>query len=227
MNFSIDKKNILITGTSRGLGDSLLNILSLRRNHYIFSISRKKISLKNNNIEKIYMDISNIDKFNYLKKILTHKPLDVVIYNAGVFYEDNFFEISVKNMLNMYLAHVISPLKMTAYLFENIIISKIKLIVIVTGRMGTFYHDTGGEFYGYRTSKTAQNNLVKILAYDLKKFGIKVLAIHPGWLKTKMGGKNAQIDVVDSAKGIINIIDNYNLYDTGKFYDYLGNELAW
>jgi NAD(P)-dependent dehydrogenase (short-subunit alcohol dehydrogenase family) len=65
------------------------------------------------------------------------------------------------------------------------------------------------------------------LATDLQRFGIAVVSIHPGWVRTDMGGRGADIEAGESARGILDIAEKLELAGTGKFLRYDGSEMAW
>jgi len=81
--------------------------------------------------------------------------------------------------------------------------------------------------YIYRTSKTALNQVIKSLSIDLKEENFIVVALHPGWVQTDMGGPNALIDTKTSVKGMTEAIDNLTSKNSGKFYNYDGSAIPW
>ena len=81
--------------------------------------------------------------------------------------------------------------------------------------------------YIYRASKSGLNQVAKSLSIDLKAYGITVVALHLGWVKTDMGGPNAPISIDKSVKGMIRVIDTTDIKDTGKFLNYDERELPW
>jgi NAD(P)-dependent dehydrogenase (short-subunit alcohol dehydrogenase family) len=76
-------------------------------------------------------------------------------------------------------------------------------------------------------SKAALNMAVKRLAAELGPRGIIVLAAHPGWVKTAMGGKGATLAPADSAHALLNLIERVTTRDAGRFLAYDGAELPW
>ena len=81
--------------------------------------------------------------------------------------------------------------------------------------------------YIYRSSKTALNQVVKSLSVDLKPIGITVISLHPGWVKTDMGGPNAPVSIDESVKGMMKVIDATGIGNTGTFLNYDGKLLPW
>ncbi len=65
------------------------------------------------------------------------------------------------------------------------------------------------------------------LALALKADGITVVPVHPGWVKTDMGGPNAPLSPEESVRGMRELIGRLSLGDSGKFFDYQGKELPW
>ena len=76
--------------------------------------------------------------------------------------------------------------------------------------------------YIYRSSKTALNQVVKSLSVDLKPMGITVISLHPGWVKTDMGGPNAPVSIDESIKGMMKVIDTTDIRNTGTFLNFDG-----
>ena len=65
------------------------------------------------------------------------------------------------------------------------------------------------------------------LAYELRRDGIAVVMLHPGWVRTDMGGLQAPVSPVESARGLKSVIQALTLETTGRFIDYRGDELPW
>ncbi len=87
---------------------------------------------------------------------------------------------------------------------------------------------SGGGVYPYRSSKTALNMITRSLSLDLRHMNIKVVAIHPGWVKTDMGGKNAPLTTEQSIAGVLNVIRNFDTeHYNGQLIDYKGDVLPF
>ena len=93
--------------------------------------------------------------------------------------------------------------------------------------MGSIGDGPGGGGYAYRASKTALNMVMVNAAAELKGKGIATVVLHPGWVQTDMGGRNAPVKVADSAAGIIKVIAGVSLETSGRFYNYDGAALPW
>ena len=88
------------------------------------------------------------------------------------------------------------------------------------------HNKTGGNML-YRISKSALNSAVRGIAYDLTKTNIIIIALHPGWVRTKSGGPSADLSVIYAAKKIYELISKLKNKDSGKFLNYDGKVLKW
>jgi NAD(P)-dependent dehydrogenase (short-subunit alcohol dehydrogenase family) len=100
-------------------------------------------------------------------------------------------------------------------------------MVFISSKVGSIADNTSGGAYLYRSSKTALNMAVKSLSLDLSDKGIICILLHPGWVKTDMGGSSALIDAATSVAGMRAVIDRATSADSGRFFNYDGNELPW
>jgi NAD(P)-dependent dehydrogenase (short-subunit alcohol dehydrogenase family) len=101
-----------------------------------------------------------------------------------------------------------------------------KKVVAITSMMGST-ESHGGGMYAYRSSKAALNNVMRGLSREWAKDGISVGILHPGWVRTDMGGKNAAVAVEDSVSGLRKRIGALNQKTSGNYVDYSGAELRW
>ena len=92
---------------------------------------------------------------------------------------------------------------------------------------GKLKHNKKGGDLVYRISKAALNVAVKNIAYDFSDTDYSIIAIHPGWVRTKIGGKNANLSINYASKKIFNLINNLESKDTGKFLNYDGRTIKW
>ena len=104
---------------------------------------------------------------------------------------------------------------------------KDKKIIFISSQMGSIDDNYSGRFYFYRSSKSALNSAAKSLAIDWKDKNISVLMLHPGWVKTDMGGESAKLEIPDSIQHMIQVISDLNLETSGSFVNYEGNKLEW
>jgi NAD(P)-dependent dehydrogenase (short-subunit alcohol dehydrogenase family) len=123
--------------------------------------------------------------------------------------------------------NVMSPLAVSAAFAANVAESGEKKIVTLSSIMGSIAENTSSGDFIYRSSKAGVNAVMKSLAVDLKFEGIIVAMVHPGWVKTDMGGPEAVIDAPESVTDLIAVIAGLKESDSGRFIKYDGTEIPW
>ena len=123
--------------------------------------------------------------------------------------------------------NAMSPLKVSAVFARNVAWSQRKLIVALTSSMGSIGGNASGGAYVYRSSKAALNAVMRSLSIDLRPKEITVVVVHPGWVRTDMGGSGATLDPFESVAGMRALFDRLTPADSGTFFDYAGRELSW
>lgn len=223
---------ILITGANRGIG------LELTRRYaadgwQVIACCRKPKEAKALNavkgeIELRALDVSKPASIAKLKAALGSRPIDVVLNNAGVYGQrSGFGKTDPKDFMATFQVNTLAPLLVAEALLPNLVKGKLKKIASITSKMGSIGDGPGGGGYAYRASKTALNMVMVNAAAELKGKGIATVVLHPGWVQTDMGGRNAPVKVADSAAGIIKVIAGVSLETSGRFYNYDGAALPW
>ncbi len=174
------------------------------------------------------LDVTDGLKVASLARELADEPLDILLNNAGIYGpRTGFGETDYDEWPPIFATNVLAPMRMAERFVEHVAASERKLIVNISSRMGSVGDNSGGGAYIYRSSKAALNAVVKSLSIDLAPQGITVVAFHPGWVKTDMGGESAAIDATNSVTGMRAVIDRLGPADTGKFFDHDGAILPW
>ena len=230
-------KTILITGANRGLG--LAHVRSFAsRGIRVFATARfpdDAIELKQlatlhaGLVDVLAYDAADLQAPSLLKAIVGDTPLDLVFCNAGVMGESgqSFGQIDVLGILEIVRINSLAPLKLVEALADNVACSKRKLVAFQSSLMGSVGDNGSGGQYGYRISKCALNMVAKSVANDLRARGVISVALHPGWVKTRMGGQNAPLTIEQSVAGQQQIFDRLSSNDSGRFFNYDGKELPW
>jgi NAD(P)-dependent dehydrogenase (short-subunit alcohol dehydrogenase family) len=161
---------------------------------------------------------------------LTGQPIDLLINNAGVYPPDRgdvFGKTDYAAWQHAFEVNTMAPLKMTEAFIKQVARSELKTIVTITSKMGSVADNRGGGSYIYRSSKAGVNIVVRSLSIDLNPQKIIAVVLHPGWVKTDMGGPGALITAEQSVTGMRRVIGNLTLQDSGKFYAFDGKEVPW
>jgi len=228
--------SILITGTNRGIGLEFVKHY-IKNNEKVIATCRNRNSAKDllelenttNNLSLVELDVSNPNSINNFTSKIAGLPIDTFISNAGVSGPKNieFGNFDAKEWLDVFNINTIAPLIITQKILKNLRLGKDKKLVFISSKVGSIEDNTEGGMYIYRTSKTALNQVIKSLSIDLKEENFIVVALHPGWVQTDMGGPNALIDTKTSVRGMTEAIDNLTSKNSGKFYNYDGSPIPW
>ena len=222
-------KTILITGSNRGIGLELVRE-SLAKDFSVIGTFRNKgnakelFQLKSNNIKLFKMDVTDENSISYVSNNI-HDPLDYLICNAGInngygsiFDQDHTHE-KMLEVLNVNVLGCILTIK-----HFSKILNKNAKIILISSIMGVQDHN-GSNATIYRASKAAVNNVMVSISEEFKSKNITVSSFHPGWVRTDMGGPIATLSPKESASSLIKNFENLIFEDTGKFFNYDGNEI--
>ena len=224
-------KNILITGANRGIGLKFAEILSANNNIYATArdITNADDLEKFGNTELLELDLLDKDSIKSFCSELKDIPLDMIINNAGIFQDEQMEEtiLDPELWLDEIMINAIGPVVLSQKLKENIMSGNDKKIIFISSQMGSIDDNYSGGYYFYRTSKSALNSAAKSLSIDWKADGISVLMLHPGWVRTDMGGSNAKLDIDTSVRKMLDVINSLDMGKTGTFLNYEGKKLEW
>jgi NAD(P)-dependent dehydrogenase (short-subunit alcohol dehydrogenase family) len=226
-----------ITGCNRGLGLEFVQQL-LARGERVIATCRDiatatdltALTLEHSGqLSLVEMDVSDEASMREAVALLNDEAIDVFINNAGVYgpRDANFGNVDGPAMAEVLYTNAVAPVLLTQLLIDNVRKGSGKKLVYVSSKMGSIADNGRGGSYIYRSSKTALNSVVKSLALDLAPEGIATATLHPGWVRTDMGGPNGLIDAPESVSGMLNVIDGLSVANTGQFFSYDGSTIAW
>lgn len=171
---------------------------------------------------------------NKIDELVGDTGLDVLINNAGVYLHVSLLEGTTDDMMENFKINAVAPLMITRSLVPLLRKASTRnspyrpTVVNITSKMGSMDDNTSGGAYAYRASKAALNMVTKSMSVDLEKSGIKAVVIHPGWVRTAMGGPNGLIDANESVTNMIRVIGDVQTGNNkGLFLNYNGVEIKW
>jgi len=156
------------------------------------------------------------------------EPIDVLIANAGAYGPErqSTLDTDFDGVLDLLSINTLGPLRVAQAFLPLVRRSRHPRIVMMSSVLGSMA--LKGTFtIGYRASKAALNKITQCLAEDLKPAGVAVISMHPGWVRTDMGGPDAPLGVEESAAGVIAVAQATTLDESGRFVDYRGEEIEW
>ena len=223
--------NILIIGANRGLGLEFAKQYS-NENHNVFATTRSKNDSKElnliKNIKVFELDLNSDESLDNFVRDISSQKIDILIHNAGIFRDEQLEEdLDINAWMNEMRINAVVPIILARKLKSNIQMGSDKKIIFISSQMGSIDDNYSGRFYFYRSSKSALNSAAKSLSIDWREDGISILILHPGWVKTDMGGDNAKLEIPDSISQMIRVIQDLNLDNSGSFVNYAGKTLEW
>ena len=233
---------VLVTGANRGLGLEFAkqyaadnwNVLATARDVKLAS-ELLDLAKKYSKLKPYALDVTKEESIQDLADELDGKPIDILIHNSGTYPREGqkIGEIDYDGWRNAFETNVLGPVRLTEALLENVAASERKQIAAVSTGMSSLRAVQGGSVaqagtsYQYRSSKTALNMAMSILAKELEPRGISVVLFDPGWVKTDMGGPHAQLTPEESIGGMRKVLAGDPKAITGKFLGYDGAVRPW
>lgn len=230
-------RTILITGANRGLGLEFCRqyaaegwrVIAASRNP-AQAQALQDLATRHANLQLEALDVSDFVAIDRLAATLANDSIDVLLNNAGI-YADNkangFGQLDYPLWSQSFVVNTQAPVKMTEAFLPHLQRGTQKLVVNISSLMGSITDNTSGGSIFYRSGKAALNAAMKTLAIELKPQAIGVLTLHPGWVKTDMGGPNALIEAAESIAGMRQVIGQFSLGQSGGFFKYDGTVMPW
>ena len=230
--------SILITGSNRGLGlewarqfamDDWRVYASCR--HPAEAGELQKLARQYPKLSLHRLDVTRQDEIQALALELANYSIDILLNNAGVYLEK--YETTAAAGLcyddwKYTLAfNTLGPMRVSEAFTPHLARGRQRLILAITSHMGSIAEISSPGSYYYRSSKAALNAAVKSLAIDLAPRGIVAAVLHPGWVKTDMGGPNALIGAEQSVSGMRRVIAGLTPAKSGAFLAYDGSAVPW
>lgn len=223
----------LITGCNRGIGLAMSRLV-LREGHRVIGLCRNPggerdlWELEGDYGDALRVETADVDSQVSLDQAgaaLQGETIDILVNNAGILedYGSGLRELSLNLVERSFRINAMGAMRVTRTILP--MMNDGGVIASLSSRVGSIADNSSGGGYAYRMSKAALNMFNKNLSLEYPQFCCVVL--HPGWVKTTMGGPGATSDVMDAAAGMIRVIDGLQPRHSGGFYSYDFNEIPW
>jgi NAD(P)-dependent dehydrogenase (short-subunit alcohol dehydrogenase family) len=222
---------VLITGANRGIGLELAGQYAAD-GWRVLACCRapdQASGLSGHDVNLHRLDVADQAAIDALKANIGDTPIDLLINNAGVGggEHQSFGDIDYTAWEQTLVTNTFGPYRMVEAFVDNVTASAGKTIVNISSRMGSITEYDDGQDYIYRSSKAALNMVTHDLSVDLRARGITVLSLHPGWVRTDMGGPEAPVTPEESATALRQSIAAATFNDAGSFLNSDGAPLPW
>lgn len=156
------------------------------------------------------------------------KPIDILINNAGIITpsRQSTTDMDFEGFAQTLQVNTLAPLKVSQAFLPNLRKGSHSRLITISSAMGLM-QNAKSDRIAYRASKSAVNKIMQALATDLEADNICVIAMHPGWVQSDMGGPAADISVETSAAGILKVAASLNMSDTCQFVNWDGTRMDW
>ncbi|MCH9019198.1 MAG: SDR family oxidoreductase [Proteobacteria bacterium] len=229
--------SILVTGANRGLGlaftrlyaDAGWRVHAGCRDPDTADALAAVASNAAGRVSAHRLDVTDAADIAALAESLGSDALDVLVNNAGVSggASQAFGETDYGRWEETLRVNTLAPMRMAEAFVGHVARSERRLIVCISSRMGSISDNMSGGAYVYRSSKAALNAVVKSLAVDLRRRGIGVVALHPGWVATDMWGSATRLSTAERVYGMAAVIERLTPADSGWFLSYDGSAIPW
>jgi NAD(P)-dependent dehydrogenase (short-subunit alcohol dehydrogenase family) len=235
----------LITGANRGIGLEFVRRLSLTgwrvlatcRSPEQAEALRRIAADSRQTVEVHLLDTADPQSIGALSAVLGDQAIDLLVCSAGVSKMKQALITGEAGQriqdaddalwFEVYRTNAIGPLRVAAAFADRVAASERRLMAFLSTHMSSVAQNNSGAYYMYRASKAALNVIVKNLSIELAPRGITCIALHPGWVRTDMGGRNAEISPEESVSGMLRILLDPKLSKKAQFLDYRGETVPW
>lgn len=228
---------VLVTGANRGLGLEFARqyaadgwtVYAACRSPGEAKELQKLAASSGGRVEVIAIDVTDTASVRAAATGLAGIPIDLLINNAGVGSPkgQKLGTLDYTAWQRVLDTNTLGPMRVTEAFLGNIEKGGQKKIITITSKMGSLDDNGSGGSYAYRSSKAAVNMVVKSLSIDLANRGITCMVVHPGWVRTDMGGPSGLISPQESIAGIRKVIAGLTPADAGEFLNYDGKQIPW
>ncbi|MBU8977326.1 MULTISPECIES: SDR family oxidoreductase [unclassified Lysobacter] len=226
----------LVTGANRGLGLEFVRQLLAAGDHVVATSRHPgKANALNQlvgehpgRLHVLPLDVAEPKTHAELARELplVIDGIDLLVNNAGVLHSgERFGHVPPAQLDDSFRTNASGPFLLTQALAERL--ADGAKVANLSSVLGSIEAVEGFYTPSYAMSKAAQNMGTALLASALRERSITVVALHPGWVQTDMGGSGAQIPATESVRGLLKVIDGLKSADSGRFIDYRGKPVAW
>jgi NAD(P)-dependent dehydrogenase (short-subunit alcohol dehydrogenase family) len=223
---------IAISGVNRGLGEGLARAF-MDRDDSVVGFGRTRPSWANEYSQQFRFIECDLSDHSRLEEACAEvvDPIDVLICSAATFADGagtiEWFHSQALG--EAFAVNTIAPLIMARALKKNLESGSRRLIIMMSTGNASLEGNKSGTLLGYRLSKTALNQVVRNLAAEWGSQGFRVAALNPGWVKTDMGGPNAELSVKEASQQILDFVHRVSIDPSvnGSFVNTGGTPLPW
>ena len=231
----------IITGANRGLGLEFAR-QCLEDGWRVIAINRRSSGALDTLAERhpltiIEADLTDDASLSNAVAQIDENKIDLLVNNAGIMGDASFAEVGVAYQVfgafdrdewhRVFDINVCTPMALTELLVEKLEAAERPIVITMSSMLGSNALNTMGNVYAYRASKAAVNSIMKSMGRNLGPRGIICISMHPGWVKTELGGPNAEISPERSVMGMRQVLNGLTIVDSGRFIAWDGSDMPY
>ncbi|WP_417068825.1 SDR family NAD(P)-dependent oxidoreductase [Niveibacterium terrae] len=225
------QKTVLIAGASRGLGLEFARQYSIAGWKVLAGVrepARAVALMRVKGVELFPLDVTSAGSLADSAWLADEDPLDLLLVCAGLYGPDTagFLAPGDADFDAVMRTNVLGPMRVIQT-FGDSVAKAGGRIAVLSSAMGSIGASTQTSGLLYRASKAAANMVVKCAALEYGPKGGTVVALHPGWVRTDMGGEGGELDAYTSVRGLRSVIEGLEAQANGGFFDWRGEALPW
>ncbi len=229
---------VVITGSNRGIGLELVR-QHLQKGDKVYATCRNPEAATDlNNLQPAYpdslvvlpMDVISAEAIRSVAHTINglESGLDLLINNAGVGGDNaKLCNIEPDDFSQVLAINTLGPLLVVQAFTQLLKGGQRPVAASISSRMGSISDNHSGGYHAYRASKAALNMVNCCMAQELAPHGIISVVLHPGWVRTDMGGESAPLLVDQAVAGILQVVDGLTAADNGNFIGWDGSQIPW
>lgn len=222
---------VFLTGANRGIGLEFARQYAAEGWRVIATVrdNARADALRNlpGKIELHALDVADFAAVERLGKTLRDETIDVLIANAGVSgpREMSPEHVEGEAWAEVFRVNTMAPLAVAGAMRGQLARGGERKAIAISSRLGSIAANAEGGRYIYRSSKAALNAVWRSFALDNP--AVIAAVLHPGWVRTDMGGETAPVAPAESVAGMRRVISGLTTQDSGRFFDYDGTPIPW
>lgn len=224
-------RTALIIGASRGLGLGLVKQLHADGWKVIATVRDRQRAEALQAVPGVRIETLDIDDGAALETLagrLQGVVFDLLLINAGILgpAHQSTDAATAAELGQLFMTNAVAPIRLAERLIEQIRPAS-GVLAFMSSVLGSVANPEGAELALYKASKAALNSLTNSLVCSLAEPRPTVLSLHPGWVKTEMGGAGASLEIATSCRGLVTQIEQHAGRGGHHFVDYLGQAIPW